>query len=222
MPPGIGYSYQPGSQDQRLQQTAGGGSPTTAPQQAIRTMSLRVPQTQSVPGLAPLRLLNAQGGGGNDLDFLLKALMAAFGQQVGPAPGRGSFGGGPPRVRPGIADPNEQRGPLVPMDREAILREKSNGRGGFGDTGRGPMGPLGPAQGMPFEPGVPFGPGAGGMSRDVGSLVGPQAGFPRDVSQQIGSAGGGLPFGPGQDGSVGPGVDFGAIRKGMDRVTPLF
>lgn len=110
MPPGIGFSFQPGSQDTPLQPRNGQGGQGTAPQQAIRTLSLRVPQTQSVPGIAPLPLLNAQGGGGSDLSMLLMALMKAFGGGGGGmgVPGMST----PPRIRP--VDPNDPMGRTGP------------------------------------------------------------------------------------------------------------
>jgi hypothetical protein len=77
----------------RCSREAAGGQ-GVAPQEAIRTLSLRVPQTQSVPGIAPLPLLNASGGGGTDLDMLLAALMKAFGQG-GRGPQSMAAGGGP-------------------------------------------------------------------------------------------------------------------------------
>lgn len=149
MPEGIGYSYQPGRQDTPLQRgETSGGRNTTAPQQAIRTLSLRVPQTQSVPGIAPLPLLNAAGGGGSDLDMLLNALLKAFGP--GAMPGAAglaapsSVAGGPPRVRPGFEDPQAGGPPqnladLIPGGRTADLARLSGGNTGFGNTGRGPM-----------------------------------------------------------------------------------
>ncbi len=114
MPPGIGYSFQPGAQDTQLQQRGQEGQ-GSAPQQAIRTLSLRVPQTNSVPGIAPLSLLNAKGGGGTDLDMLLTALLKAFGG--GSMPGAGGYmpGGGtpaPPRVKP--TDPTDPMGRSMP------------------------------------------------------------------------------------------------------------
>lgn len=108
MPPGIGYSFQPGSQDTPLEQRGQNGQ-GVAPQHAIRTLSLRIPQTTSVPGIAPLPLLNARGGGGSDLDMLLMALLKAFSGTGGGQPGTQSFqvpglqsggGGTPPRVTP--------------------------------------------------------------------------------------------------------------------------
>lgn len=143
MPDGIGFSFQPGRQDTPLQRgTDGPGS--TVPQQAIRTLSLRVPQTQSVPGLAPLPLLNASGGGGGDLDMLLNALLKAFGPGAmrgasGLSPGGG---GATPRVRPGWDDPQAGGAPqnladLIPSNRMEDLARLSGGNTGF--TGGRPM-----------------------------------------------------------------------------------
>lgn len=103
MPPGIGYSFQPGGGGDTPLDRNQQGAQTTVPQQAIRTLSLRVPQTQNPRAVAPLPLLNATGGGGTDLDMLLNALLRAFGPQMA-----GGFSGGPqggghppaPRIRP--------------------------------------------------------------------------------------------------------------------------
>ena len=108
--PEIGFRFQPGA-DSRMQPRNGEAQGTTVPQESIRTLSLRVPQTQSVPGIAPLPLLNATGGGGSDLDMLLRALLRAF----GPSALQGDMSRGPgggriaaPRVTPGyVPDPNE-------------------------------------------------------------------------------------------------------------------
>jgi hypothetical protein len=184
MPDGIGYRYQPGANEALLQRGGNGGSPTTAPQTAIRTLSLRVPQTQSVPGLSPLPLLNATGGGGSDLDMLLAALLKAFGGGggMGQGPSRPNAQGAPPRIIPGIDDPTEDRGPLSPVNLEEILRGKSGGNTGIGNTGRGPMGPLGPAPGgMPWDErsGNPAAPGnelpmAGGLPASFRNIPGIQ------------------------------------------------
>ena len=158
MPDGMGFRYQPGATDTPLKPGQGhGGGLTTAPQQAIRTLSLRVPQTTSVPGVAPLPLLNARGGGGSDLDMLLTALLKAFGGQGSQRPSGGSPT--PPRVRPPIDDPTVDRGPLETVDWSQILRGRNGGNTGIGDTGRGPMGPIGPAPPTIPRPDLPVPPG---------------------------------------------------------------
>ena len=120
-----GFSYQPGAQDNQLQPRAGGGQngQTTVPQQAIRTLSLRVPQAQNVPGLAPLPLMNARGGGGSDLDMLLTALLRAFGGgALQPNLQRGGSAQAP-RIIPGV---EEQSGPpVVPLPPPNIPRDTS-------------------------------------------------------------------------------------------------
>lgn len=135
MPPGIGFSFQPGAQDGQLQRPKGFDGQGSTPQQAIRTLSLRVPQTQSVPGMAPLPLLNAQGGGGTDLDMLLMALLQAF----GPTGGRAVGGPQTPRVRPIVprGQSPDLRVDTPTFDREEFLRRVPGG--GIGNTGRGPF-----------------------------------------------------------------------------------
>jgi hypothetical protein len=89
-------------------------------------LSLRVPQTQSVPGLAPLPLLNAGGGsGGSDLDMLLTALLKAFGQGgvVGGFSGRQAGAQATPRVRPGIDEGPQGVPQPMPQPRPPIPRD---------------------------------------------------------------------------------------------------
>jgi len=163
MPPGIGYSYQPGGDTDTPLQPRGQGGQGIAPQQAIRTLSLRVPQTQSVPGLSPLPLLNASGGGGTDLDMLLTALLRAFGQGGGgqqfsgrsqgrnatprvipggdgPAPPPGDIGPAPrPRVPQDFPTPSGGLGPApMPQPPDSFM----GGNTGIGNTGRGNPGPI--------------------------------------------------------------------------------
>jgi hypothetical protein len=141
--PEIGTRYQPFA-DTQLQPGAGGGrSHGVAPQEAIRTLSLRVPQTQSVPGISPLPLLNAGGGGGTDLDMLLAALMKAFSQggggarQLGGGPGSGGFQAGP------------MGGPAAPPRITP---------GGDGTTWPTPPEPPPPQDGLPHREELPMGP----------------------------------------------------------------
>jgi len=103
----IGTSYQPGADVRFGPQVGPGGGPgqqNIAPQEAIRLLSLRTPQsrTAGAGGVAAKGLLNAPGGGGTDLDYLLRALMAAFGAQsrAGMVPPGMAGGPGAPRVSP--------------------------------------------------------------------------------------------------------------------------
>lgn len=140
----FGFRYQPGAQDTSLQKQGAGGPQTTVPQEAIRTLSLRVPQTTSTPGLAPLPLLNAKGGGGSDLDMLLQALLSAFSQGGGGGLSRG--GSAAPRIIPGTDDPNGNpgQGDLGQIQLPPPPPGFMGGNTGIGNTGR-PHGPLGPA-----------------------------------------------------------------------------
>lgn len=116
----LGVSYQPGTDVQFDQGTGGNvrGVRGVSPQEAVRLLSLRIPQnrTAGASGLAPLPLLNAAGGGGSDLDTLLKALLQAFGQGGrGTGSGMGSMGGAQatPRVVPGFGGQGEFPGPVA-------------------------------------------------------------------------------------------------------------
>jgi hypothetical protein len=111
MPANFGTRYQPGADDTRFAHGQDNTRETTVPQQAIRTLSLRVPQTTSTPSVAPLPLLNARGGGGTDLDMLLMALLRAFAPQ-GVGAGRQAV----PRITPGFTDPTVSARP-TPLPR---------------------------------------------------------------------------------------------------------
>jgi hypothetical protein len=83
MPPGIGFSFQPGHDAQQSMQDAPfGPSPSAStPQQAVQIRSLRVPKT--LPSNAPVSrsLLTAPGSaapGGNDLTSFVQALRQLF------------------------------------------------------------------------------------------------------------------------------------------------
>ena len=133
----MGVSYQPGADIPFDQGTGGSRVRGVAPQEAVRLLNLRIPQsrTAGAGGLAPLPLLNAAGGGGSDLDMLLKALMAAFGG------GGGGRGGAQatPRVVPGINDPSgggavlQGPGPYpqIPPDTPLDSTGRTIGNGGF-------------------------------------------------------------------------------------------
>lgn len=95
-PMGISFSPAPDNQQQQ------NGQRPTPVQQAIQTLSLRIPRTVGAASGAPSELLNGQGGaglgGGNpNSAFLLEQLIRKlFGGGPGlPMPGGGP-GGGPP------------------------------------------------------------------------------------------------------------------------------
>ena len=121
-----GTSYQPGAMP-----GAGPQQPSapSSPQEAVRILNLRLPQSpQNAP--IPGQLLGAQGAGGDSLAGLLRALMAAFGGGQAPASGREMVGaGGPgidtgqigarpmpqaPRIRPGDTSGREELPPQPP------------------------------------------------------------------------------------------------------------
>jgi hypothetical protein len=88
MPPGIGYSYAPGSDIQMNGQNGNGSAPSRlSPQQAVKVLSLRVPQT--LPSNAPVnrQLLTSPGGaaaGASGLQSMIQQLMQAFKPQASP------------------------------------------------------------------------------------------------------------------------------------------
>jgi hypothetical protein len=142
----FGVRYQPGADAPPFTSEREQHSQTTVPQQAIRTLSLRVPQTTSVPGIAPLPLLNAAGGGGTDLDMLLMALLKAFapshrGAATGSGPPGQSMMGLAPLPTPPRSTPRLPR--ILPSgvpggdDREAPLAELPPTGAGFAPTGSG-------------------------------------------------------------------------------------
>lgn len=114
MPPGIGYG-----RDIPIAREGGAGSPEGAkiggisPQEAVRILSLRVPERASPTGLAPLPLLQSRGGlgaGAQGLDALLQGLMQAFPQL--PQSGGSGLGRGPNPQVPTFGGPGTppQRG----------------------------------------------------------------------------------------------------------------
>lgn len=132
MPPGIGYS-----REIPIAGEAGGGNGPQAgarpggvsPQEAVKILSLRVPERPSPTSIAPLPLLMSPGGaapGAMGLDQMIQGLMAAFrpqspsgAPQIPQLPNRpgGGLGRGPqpqlPTFRPS-PDPSftaEQRFP---------------------------------------------------------------------------------------------------------------
>jgi hypothetical protein len=89
MPANVGYTFQPGgSQDTRMQSRDGVGASPISPQEAVKILSLRIPE-RAQGGIAPLPLLTSPGLTGTtdagDLGGLLTALIAAFGKK--PRPG---------------------------------------------------------------------------------------------------------------------------------------
>lgn len=110
MPAGLGYSFDPGAgqagqQDQGERGNFGGLSP----QQAVKLLSLRIPERPAASAIAPQALLQSQGAAGMPMNAMIQQLMRAFmpGLQAGAA------AGGPPspRVIPGL---NSGEGPYQP------------------------------------------------------------------------------------------------------------
>lgn len=124
MPDPLGISFMPGAQGDQ------GNNPQQTPvQQAIQTLSLRIPRVVGAGSLAPGQLLNAPGGAGlggnpNSAALLEQIRRMLFGG--GSVPGPGQFHpalphlpgepGGTPRVIPGEPPnaPREVAGPPTP------------------------------------------------------------------------------------------------------------
>lgn len=89
MPPGIGYSYAPGS-DIPFNGERGGQAPSRlSPQQAVKILSLRVPE--ALPSNAPVarQLLTSPGGsaaGASGLQSMIQQLIQGFQPGGGMAP----------------------------------------------------------------------------------------------------------------------------------------
>jgi hypothetical protein len=94
----MGFSYQPGQTDQMPGQH-GTGQRGMTPQEAVKILSLRVPRNaQGSP--VPLPLLTAAGGGGSDLDQLLRSLTNLM-RGGGPG-GMSQMGQARPLQAPGV------------------------------------------------------------------------------------------------------------------------
>jgi hypothetical protein len=135
--PEIGYSFAPGATSRPNQ--AGGGSGNgygISPQEAVRILSLRVPDRPSPTAIAPLPLLQSPGGaaaGASGLQSMIAALMQAF-RPTPPIPRTPGdrvelpFGGPSDRMTPSIPGgpgtevPLQQAGPptprIIPRDAE--------------------------------------------------------------------------------------------------------
>ncbi len=96
MPQGLGYSFDPGAgqQGQLGQDGEGGGFSRMSPQQAVKLLSLRIPERPSGHGIAPQALLQSQGGmaagappGPGSMNSIISGLMKMFapGYQSGEA-----------------------------------------------------------------------------------------------------------------------------------------
>lgn len=105
MPEGIGYQFAPSAGDINMQNGGGQGGGSAAggltPQQAIRILSLRIPNRSNGRGIAPNALL--QGGGAatpgfnvGGFDAVIQALMGAFSPQPGSGGGQVTSAGLPP------------------------------------------------------------------------------------------------------------------------------
>jgi hypothetical protein len=146
----LGYSFQPGSEDVPLAEQGQGGPKGLSPQQAVKILSLRVPDRASPSAIAPLALLKSPGGAAagaaaaNPLQDLIKSLMALFeqqGPQQPPAPRvipglegeapNGPFGAAPHRPIPQDIPP---MGPYeeLPMSGGDVLDTPGSGPSGGG------------------------------------------------------------------------------------------
>lgn len=106
----IGFSFQPGTQAQRPGQSGGGRAGGMTPQQAVRILSLRVPERPSPTAIAPLPLLQSQGSrapGAQGLDSMIAALMQSFGRGGGQQGAGGSYLPTPSGPGPFIGGPDD-------------------------------------------------------------------------------------------------------------------
>jgi hypothetical protein len=122
MPPGIGYSFAPGSDDIPMQGGMSGGS-ASAPASAVKVLSMRVPKKAASAAIAPQALLQSPGSAGAPGGFdpmLLQLLMKAFAPpQSNGVPNTPSMSGTPseaPRQmgRPTIGSMGSASAPLPP------------------------------------------------------------------------------------------------------------
>src|SRR5262245_3425844 len=114
MPPGIGYGRDiPIATEQGAGGAQGGRRGGLSPQQAVKILSLRVPERPTPGALAPLPLLTAPGGdaaGAADIIDLIGSI-------IGNAPGGGGvpgsgLPGGPPPMGPMLPSmPGPSAGP---------------------------------------------------------------------------------------------------------------
>jgi hypothetical protein len=147
-----GISFQPGADKEGQGQ---GGGPESPLQSAIQLLSLRLPSVVGARGIAPQGLLQgggmagAMGAGGMSPEIMafLQRLMSGGMAQGGPSAS--------PRVVPGTEGPTPGQGDIGQVDWAEILRGKTGGNTGIGNTGRpnGPLMPNGPVQqGGPMAP----------------------------------------------------------------------
>jgi hypothetical protein len=112
MPANLGYAFAPGADQQLPGGQNGQGRQGMSPQDAVKLLSLRVPERPAAGGIAPQALLQGQGAagmGGGGLQAIIRALMSMQGgggaQGMMGGGGMGGGGGLPtPRVIPGIGD----------------------------------------------------------------------------------------------------------------------
>lgn len=161
MPQGLGYSFDPGAgqQGQSGQDATGGGFSRMSPQQAVKLLSLRIPERAPGMGrgLAPQELLQSPGSAaaGGGMQSVIQGLMRmmAPGYQSGEAPMGGGLG------QPGQAMPGQ-----LP-NWGSILQGFGGGGGsqplprvipGLGEGGpRAPEAPQAPAPQAPYTGGPP-------------------------------------------------------------------
>lgn len=160
-------ALQPGARPQGTGQ--GGGM---SPQQAVKILSLRVPERASQGSIAPLPLLTSKGGaqaGAQGLDTMVAALMRAFSRQQ-------PLGAGPQAIGTG-QQPMMGAGPQ-PLP-----------SGGDTDTTSGWRGNE-PSRGGPVPDGVPY---------DAGTGWNPIPERPRDIEVPLAPSARPIPhIGPGQ------------------------
>jgi hypothetical protein len=145
---GLGYSFNPSQPDLPMSDQGAPGRPAggLTPQQAVKMLSLRIPERPSPTGLAPMPLLQSPGGAGmQGLDSLIAALLQAFGGAgmdlgTGSRQTPGGFGPGRPTggmLQPSGMFPAGQEPDLPPLRAPGPPRISPGSQ-----TGEGPFQPI--------------------------------------------------------------------------------
>lgn len=164
MPNPIGYSFAPTFENSEL--ARGRGATGAQPHEALQVLSYRLPRVTGGGSISPL--VSDTMRGGPNMSVLESVFRTILGPDAAAAllSGQGAFptGGTPnPTIRPGLDDPTEHRGPLQPVNYTDLLRDRTGGNIGFGNTGRSPGHELAPAPGAgPHGAPIARNPFAGG------------------------------------------------------------
>lgn len=129
----IGASYAPGADiPMEGRNGNGGGASRLSPQQAVKILSLRVPE--ALPSNAPVSrsLLTSPGGsaaGASGLQSMIQQLMQSFKPQAGTMPTAGPMPGAPPQAPQGPSAAPSLMAPTAPP--------QFTDHGAFGSDGSG-------------------------------------------------------------------------------------